>query len=72
MKVILAADVKANADGERVGKCRSLESSIKAAESIPDGYTTKLMQEYAKKYQMVIVAPLYEEALPGCITTRPR
>ena len=36
-----------------------------AAESIPDGYTTKLMQEYAKKHQMVIVVPIYEETVPG-------
>jgi len=31
-----------------------------AAESIPDGPTTKLMQKYAKKYDMVIVVPIYE------------
>jgi N-carbamoylputrescine amidase len=31
-----------------------------ATEKIPDGPTTKLMQEYAKKYSMVIVVPLYE------------
>jgi len=31
-----------------------------AAESIPDGPTTKLMQSYAKKYDMVIVVPIYE------------
>lgn len=36
-----------------------------AAESIPDGPTTKLMQDYAKKYDMVIVVPLYEEAMTG-------
>ena len=36
-----------------------------AAEPIPDGPTTRLMQEYAKKYQMVIVVPLYEEAMRG-------
>ena len=36
-----------------------------AAESIPDGHTTKLMQEYAKKYNMVIVVPIYEEEMPG-------
>src|ERR671913_1897269 len=36
-----------------------------AVESIPDGPTTKLMQEYAAKYQMVIVVPLYEEDGPG-------
>jgi N-carbamoylputrescine amidase len=32
-----------------------------AAEAIPDGPTTKLMQELAKKHAMVIVVPLYEE-----------
>ena len=31
-----------------------------ATEPIPDGPTTKLMQELARKYKMVIVAPLYE------------
>jgi beta-ureidopropionase len=30
-------------------------------EQIPDGPTTKLMQGLAKKYEMVIVVPLYEE-----------
>ena len=32
-----------------------------AVEAIPDGPTTKLMQEVAKKHEMVIVVPLYEE-----------
>ena len=32
-----------------------------AAESIPHGPTTTLMQEYAKKYKMVIVVPIYEK-----------
>lgn len=36
-----------------------------AAEKIPDGHTTSLMKEYAKKHNMVIVVPIYEEALPG-------
>jgi N-carbamoylputrescine amidase len=31
-----------------------------STEKIPDGPTTKLMQDYAKKYSMVIVVPLYE------------
>ncbi len=35
-----------------------------AAEPIP-GPTTSLMQEYAKKYEMVMVVPLYEEAMRG-------
>ncbi|MDH2431752.1 nitrilase-related carbon-nitrogen hydrolase [Pokkaliibacter sp. MBI-7] len=36
-----------------------------AAEAIPDGETTRLMQEYARKYNMVIVVPIYEEHMPG-------
>ncbi|MDJ0946147.1 MAG: nitrilase-related carbon-nitrogen hydrolase [Kiloniellales bacterium] len=36
-----------------------------AAESIPDGHTTRLMQEYAKKHGMVIVVPIYEEEMTG-------
>ena len=36
-----------------------------SCEKIPDGPTTKLMQEYAKKYSMVIVVPLYEEESAG-------
>jgi len=36
-----------------------------AAESIPDGHTTQLMTGYAKKHGMVIVVPIYEEAMPG-------
>ena len=36
-----------------------------AAEAVPDGYTTKFMQEYAKKYRMVMVVPVYEEAMAG-------
>ena len=36
-----------------------------ATEHFPDGPTTKLMQEYAKKYKMVIVVPLYEEEGTG-------
>ena len=36
-----------------------------AAEAIPDGPTTKLMQEYARKYSMVIVVPIYEEEIAG-------
>jgi N-carbamoylputrescine amidase len=37
----------------------------RAAERIPDGHTTQLMREYAKKYQMVMVVPLYEEEMTG-------
>src|ERR687892_743211 len=32
-----------------------------AVEAIPDGPTTRLMQEVARKYGMAIVVPLYEE-----------
>ena len=34
-------------------------------EPVPDGPTTRLMQDLAKKRQMVIVVPVYEEDLPG-------
>jgi N-carbamoylputrescine amidase len=37
----------------------------RATEKIPDGETTRLMQEYARKYNMVIVVPIYEEEIPG-------
>ena len=36
-----------------------------AAEAIPDGPTTQLMCEYARKYNMVIVVPIYEEHMTG-------
>jgi N-carbamoylputrescine amidase len=36
-----------------------------AVEKIPDGPTVKLMQDYAKKYAMVIVVPIYEEDITG-------
>lgn len=35
------------------------------AEKIPDGPTTQLMCEMAKKYKMVIVVPIYEEEMTG-------
>jgi N-carbamoylputrescine amidase len=34
-------------------------------ERIPDGPTTKLMSERAKKHGLVMVVPIYEEDLPG-------
>ena len=34
-------------------------------EKIPDGPTTKLMQEYAKKFGMVLIVPIYEEHITG-------
>jgi beta-ureidopropionase len=37
----------------------------RAAEAIPDGPTTRLMQDLARKHAMVIVVPLYEEAMTG-------
>ena len=36
-----------------------------SVEKIPDGPTVKLMQKYAKKHNMVIVVPIYEEDTPG-------
>ena len=36
-----------------------------ATERIPDGPTTKLMQQLARKHQMVIIVPLYEEETTG-------
>ncbi len=36
-----------------------------AAEKVPEGPTTSLMQELAKKYEMVLVVPVYEEDLTG-------
>lgn len=36
-----------------------------AAEAIPGGHTVNLMQEYAKKHNMVIVVPIYEEDITG-------
>jgi N-carbamoylputrescine amidase len=36
-----------------------------AVERIPDGPTVKLMQEVAKRHQMVIVVPIYEEEIAG-------
>jgi beta-ureidopropionase len=36
-----------------------------SAEPVPNGPTTRLMQEYAKKYSMVIVVPIYEEDMRG-------
>lgn len=36
-----------------------------AVEKIPDGPTVALMREYAKKYSMVIVVPIYEEDMTG-------
>ena len=35
------------------------------AEKMPDGPTVKLMQEQAKKHAMVMVVPIYEEAMTG-------
>ena len=36
-----------------------------AAEPIPDGPTTQLMCEHARKHGMVIVVPIYEQAMTG-------
>ncbi|HMB59230.1 MAG TPA: nitrilase-related carbon-nitrogen hydrolase, partial [Xanthomonadales bacterium] len=46
--------------------CPSQDSKwYAAAEAIPDGPTTRLMQEYARKYNMVIIVPIYEEHMTG-------
>ncbi len=46
--------------------CPSQDSKwYQMAEPVPNGPTTKLMQEYAKKYNMVIVVPIYEEHMTG-------
>src|SRR5258708_6161126 len=37
----------------------------RAVEKIPDGLTTQLMREYAKKHSMVIVVPIFEEEMTG-------
>jgi N-carbamoylputrescine amidase len=36
-----------------------------STERIPDGPTTRLMQEVARRHNMVIVVPIYEEESPG-------
>ena len=36
-----------------------------AVEKIPDGPTTKLMQDLAKQHGMVIIVPIYEEEIAG-------
>lgn len=36
-----------------------------AVERVPEGPTTRLMQELARRYNMVMVVPLYEEEMPG-------
>ena len=36
-----------------------------ATEPVPDGPTTQLMCEYARKHGMVIVVPIYEQAMTG-------
>jgi len=38
---------------------------VRRGGGVPDGPTIKRMQEFAKKYAMVIVAPIYEEAMTG-------
>lgn len=38
-----------------------------AAESVPDGPTIKLMQEQAKKHGMVMIVPIYEQAMTGVL-----
>ena len=35
------------------------------AERVPDGPTIQLMQDVAKQHSMILIVPIYEEALPG-------
>src|SRR4051794_31756516 len=37
----------------------------RGTEKIPDGHTTQLMREYARKHGMVLVVPIYEEEMTG-------
>ncbi len=37
----------------------------RTAEQVPDGPTVRLMQELAKKHAMVMIVPVYEEAMTG-------
>jgi beta-ureidopropionase len=37
----------------------------RTAEQVPDGPTIRLMQELAKKHAMVMIVPVYEEAMTG-------
>ena len=41
------------------------EKWYELTERVPDGPTTRLLQELARKHQMVIVAPVYEEDMTG-------
>lgn len=41
------------------------EKWYRAAERIPEGHTTQLMMKLAKKHDMVIVVPIYEEDITG-------
>jgi len=46
--------------------CPSQDDKWRAtAERIPDGPTITRLQEYAKKYEMVMIVPIYEQALTG-------
>src|SRR5215471_18116031 len=36
-----------------------------AVEKIPGGPTTKLMQDVARKHNMVVIVPIYEEEITG-------
>src|SRR5258708_14655387 len=42
-----------------------------AVEKIPDGPTTKLMQELAKQHNMSIIVPIYEETITGSYYNHP-
>ncbi|CAB3395294.1 Beta-ureidopropionase (fragment) [Kyrpidia spormannii] len=43
-----------------------------AAEPVPDGPTVSRMRDLAKELGIVLIVPLYEMEMPGCITIRRR
>ncbi|MER8543195.1 N-carbamoylputrescine amidase [Mesorhizobium sp. M1334] len=45
--------------------CGHDEKWFSAAEKVPDGVTITRCRDWAKRYGMVIVAPMYEEEAPG-------
>ena len=51
--------------------CEQDTKWYQTAEKVP-GPITDQLSEYAKKYQMVMVIPVYEETIDGVITTLPR
>ena len=50
--------------------CPSRTPVVRLTEAVPDGPTTRLMHELARKHDIVLIVPVYEEELPGSTTTR--